>query len=66
MSSGKEKCDFWMIIGWFVWYLTGLWVVCGWFVGVLTGLWVVCDGVGGLWVVCEWFGWFEGGFEFCS
>ena len=55
-----------MIIGWFVWYLTGLWVVCGWFVGGLTGLWVVCDGVGGLWVVCEWFGWFEGGFEFCS
>ena len=44
----REKgCDFWLISGWFVHYLTSLWVVwlvCGWFgwfVGGAANLWFV-------------------------
>ena len=36
MSSGKKRCNFWLISGRFVRYLVfsglaNLWVVCGWF-----------------------------------
>ena len=41
-SSGKEGFDFWLISGWFGWFVGSLWVVlCG-----LDDLWVV-------WMVCR-------------
>ena len=73
MSSGKERCNFWLIIVWFFRYLAGLWMawlVCRLFGCGVAGLWMVwlvcgwfADGLVGLWVVWVVFGWFTVGLQ---